>query len=33
MIVIAQNMGTSIEMIEDYYADNMVEHFADTLSK
>ncbi len=33
MIVIAQNMGTSIEMIEDYYADNMVEHFAETLSK
>ncbi|MBT7283817.1 MAG: hypothetical protein HN834_00025 [Rhodospirillaceae bacterium] len=33
MIVIAQNMGTSLEMIEDYYADNMVEDFAETLSK
>ena len=33
MIVIAQNMGTSIEMIEDYYADNMVENFKEQLSK
>ena len=33
MIVIAQNMGTSIEMIEDYYADNMVEDFAEKLSR
>ena len=33
MIVIAQNMGTSLKMIEDYYADNMVEDFAETLSE
>lgn len=33
MIVIAQNMGTSIEMIEDYYADNMVEDFWEPLSE
>ncbi len=33
MIVIAQNMGASLEMIDNYYADNMVEDFAETLSK
>ncbi|HJM93764.1 MAG: hypothetical protein QGG19_20210 [Alphaproteobacteria bacterium] len=33
MIVITQKMGTSLEMIDNYYADNMVEDFAETLSK
>ncbi len=33
IIVIAQNMGTSIEMIEDFYADNMVEEFAEKFSE
>ena len=33
MIVIAQNMGASLEMIDNYYADNMVEDFAETLSE
>lgn len=33
LIVIAQNMGTSIEMLEDYYTEIMVEHYADALSQ
>ena len=29
LIVIAQNMGTSVEMLEAYYASNLVEEFAE----
>jgi len=33
LIVITQNMGTSVEMLEKYYASNLVEEYAKQFMK